>query len=74
MVRTDKFFSGLGIEEASEKTIKNLDKNSEAYKLTGAYLDGINQFIENGTTPLEFKLVGVKNSLFTSAYCRISSA
>ena len=65
LVKTDKFFSGLGIEEASAKTIKNLDKNSEAYQLTMAYLDGVNQFMENGPTPLEFYLVGVEKEKYT---------
>ncbi|WP_347173597.1 penicillin acylase family protein [Polaribacter uvawellassae] len=65
LIKTDKFFSGLGIEEASAKTIKNLDKNSEAYKLTMAYLDGINQFMENGPTPIEFLLVGVEKEKYT---------
>ena len=65
LVRTDKFFSGLGIEEAAAKTIKNLDKNSEAYKLTQAYLNGINQFIDKGTTPLEFHLVGLDKEKYT---------
>ena len=65
LIKTDKFFSGLGIEEASAKTIKNLDKNSEAYKLTMAYLDGINQFMENGPTPIEFYLVGVEKEKYT---------
>ncbi|MFN0728111.1 penicillin acylase family protein [Polaribacter gochangensis] len=65
LLKTDKFFSGLGIEEASAKTIKNLDTNSEAYKLTMAYLDGINQFMENGPTPIEFLLVGVDKEKYT---------
>ena len=65
LVRNDKFFSGLGIEEASKKTIENLDKNSEAYKLTQAYLNGINQFIEEGATPLEFYLVGIDKEKYT---------
>ncbi len=65
LLKTDKFFSGLGIEEASAKTIENLDKNSEAYKLTIAYLDGINQFMENGPTPIEFLLVGVEKEKYT---------
>ncbi|CAM1351096.1 penicillin acylase family protein [Tenacibaculum crassostreae] len=65
LVRTDKFFSGLGIEEAAEKTIQQLDKNSEAYQLTQAYLDGINQFIAEGSTPLEFYLVGVEKEKYT---------
>ena len=65
LLRTDKFFSGLGIEEAAERTIKNLDKNSEVYKMTIAYLNGINQFIDKGTTPLEFYLVGIKKEKYT---------
>ena len=65
LVRTDKFFSGLGIEEAAQKTIENLDKNSEAYKLTEAYLNGINQFIEEGATPLEFYLIGLEKEKYT---------
>ena len=65
LVRVDKFFSGLGIEEAAEKTIQELDENSEAYKLTEAYLNGINQFIEEGATPLEFYLVGLDKENYT---------
>ncbi|CAM1369482.1 Penicillin amidase [Tenacibaculum soleae] len=65
LVRTDKFFSGLGIEEAAEKTIQNLDKNTEAYKLTQAYLSGINQFIDEGARPLEFYLVGLDKEKYT---------
>ncbi|CAM1351383.1 penicillin acylase family protein [Tenacibaculum insulae] len=65
LVRTDKFFSGLGIEEAAVKTIHGLDRKSEAYKLTEAYLKGINQFIEEGTTPLEFYLVGLEKEKYT---------
>ena len=65
LVPTDKFFSGLGIEEAAIKTIENLDKNSEVYQLTLSYLDGINQFIENGPTPVEFTLVGVEKEKYT---------
>ena len=65
LVRTDKFFSGLGIEEASAIAIKELDRSSKAFLLTEAYLNGINQFIEDGNTPLEFKLVGVKKEKYT---------
>lgn len=65
LVRTDKFFSGLGIGEAAERTIAKLDKNSKSYQLAQAYLDGINQFMENGPTPLEFYLVGVEKEKYT---------
>ena len=60
LLKTDVFFAGLGIEEAAEKTIANLDKNSEAYVLTQSYLDGINQYINDGKTPLEFTLLGLE--------------
>ena len=65
LIKTDKLFSGLGIEEASAKTIANLDKNTPAYTMAMAYLDGINQYIENGTTPIEFSLVGLAQEKYT---------
>ncbi|WP_442267430.1 penicillin acylase family protein [Tenacibaculum sp. ZS6-P6] len=65
LIRADKFFGSLGIEEAAVKTIHNLDKNSKAYQLALAYLKGINQFIKEGTTPLEFHLVGVEKEEYT---------
>lgn len=64
-LKNDKFFAGLGIEEASAKAIASLDKNSPSYQLTMAYLDGINQYIDEGKTPIEFSLVGVKKEKFT---------
>lgn len=65
LVRTDKFFSGLGIEEAAEITIKNLDTTSQSYQLTKAYLDGINQFIRKGSKPIEYYLIGLEQEEFT---------
>ncbi|MBT8384154.1 MAG: penicillin acylase family protein, partial [Bacteroidia bacterium] len=65
VVRTDKFFSGLGIEEAAAVSIEQLDKNSEAYKLTMAYLDGVNQFIKEGPTPIEFYFLGIDKEAYT---------
>ena len=64
-LKNDKFFAGLGIEEASAKAIAALDKNSQSYQLTMAYLDGINQYIDEGKSPIEFSLVGVKKEKFT---------
>ena len=64
-LQNDKFFLGLGIDEASEKAVADLDKNSPTYLLSMAYLDGINQFIENGKSPIEFQLLGIKKEKFT---------
>ena len=65
LLQTDVFFAGLGIEEAAEKSIAILDKNSQPYLLAEAYLNGINQYINEGKTPIEFSLVGVKKENYT---------
>ncbi|MBA4277602.1 penicillin acylase family protein [Flavobacterium sp.] len=65
LLKTDKFFAGLGINENSEKAIAKLDKNSQAYQLTLAYIDGINQYMEEGKTSVEFQILGLKKDKFT---------
>lgn len=65
LLKTDKFFAGVGIDENSKQAVANLDKNSEAYVLASAYLDGINQYIEQGTVPVELRLLGIKQEKFT---------
>ncbi|WP_298139247.1 penicillin acylase family protein [Flavobacterium sp.] len=63
--KTDMFFVGLGIDENSEKAVANINKDSESYKLATAYLDGINQYIVNGKTPVEYTLLGLEKKPFT---------
>ncbi|QBN18695.1 penicillin acylase family protein [Flavobacterium nackdongense] len=65
LVKTDQFFAGLGIDENSENAIAQLDKKSEAYQLGMAYIDGINQYMEEGKTPVEFQVLGLKKDKFT---------
>ncbi|MBT8293974.1 MAG: penicillin acylase family protein [Eudoraea sp.] len=65
LITTDKFFLSLGIDEASEKTVEKSDRTNKTIQLTEAYLDGINQFIENGPTPVEFYLTGINKEPFT---------
>lgn len=60
LLETDKFFRGLGIEYASAKAMAKLDTTSDAYGLSHAYLDGVNAFMESGTTPIEFRLLGIE--------------
>ena len=64
-LKNDLFFAGIGIEENSEKAVAQLDKNSETYILAMAYIDGINQYMQEGKTPIEFQLLGVKKEKFT---------
>jgi penicillin amidase len=60
MLKNDTFFKALAIDEAAKKAISELDKNSEAYKMALAYLEGVNLYIEEGKTPIEFTLLGIK--------------
>ena len=62
LLETDQFMVTLGIDESSKKTIATLNKNSEAYQLATAYLNGVNQYIKNGATPIEFTLLGLEKT------------
>lgn len=65
LVTTDKFFLSLGIDDQSKKTVSDLNKESEMVKLSQAYLDGVNAFIEDGPTPIEFYLTGLDKTPFS---------
>jgi penicillin amidase len=64
-LENDKFFIGLGIPEAAKRDIARLDKNAPAYKLTMAYLEGVNRFIATGNTPIEYQILGIDKKPFT---------
>jgi penicillin amidase len=64
LLTTDKFFLSLGIDDASAKSVAQLDPNAEGVLLSKAYLEGINQFIEEGPTPIEFYLTGLDKQPF----------
>lgn len=64
MIENDKFFLSLGIDDSSKMSIEKLDKNGAIYKLATAYLSGVNQFIQDGSTPIEFTLIGVEKELY----------
>lgn len=61
---TDKFFLSLGIDDFNQKTLANFDSDKPSIVLANAYLDGINEFIEEGPTPVEFYLTGLKKENF----------
>lgn len=63
-LETDKFFLSLGIDDHNEEALANLDSNHPSAVLANAYLDGINQFIEDGPTPIEFYLTGLEKQKF----------
>ncbi|MBT31713.1 MAG: penicillin acylase family protein [Thalassobius sp.] len=65
-IEIDKFFRTLGIEEHAKASVEELYKTKgEHLQLAEAYLDGINTYIENGPTPLEFYIIGIPKAAFT---------
>ncbi len=64
LIATDQFFLSLGIDDATAKTVGELDPDSQVAILSQAYLDGINQFIDEGPTPVEFYLTGLEKKPF----------
>ncbi|TMU56708.1 penicillin acylase family protein [Flagellimonas algicola] len=64
LVETDKFFLSLGIDDNSVQAVSEMDLESEAVILAQAYLEGVNQFIEEGPTPIEFYLTGLEKKPF----------
>ncbi|RDY61407.1 penicillin acylase family protein [Flagellimonas nanhaiensis] len=65
LLETDKFFLSLGIDEHTAQTIAELDMESDMVKLSQAYLDGINTFVDNGPKPVEFYLTGLEKEHFS---------
>ncbi len=64
-LKTDLFFSGIGIDENSAIAVAQMDENSQTYILASAYLQGINNYLAQGKTPIEFSLLGIKKEKFT---------
>lgn len=70
LLETDKFFRTLGIHLSSSAAATKLraapvlSEDYEVLQQTEAYLAGINQFVENGPTPLEYSLLGIEKTPF----------
>lgn len=66
-IPTDKFFKTLCIEdhaiESAEAFMK--DTMQTGRKAALAYVNGINRYIETGSTPIEFTMMGIKKEKFT---------
>ncbi|MEH0156317.1 penicillin acylase family protein [Limibacter armeniacum] len=62
----DKYFRTIGLNKAAEKIVADMevDKGEPYYNACKAYLSGVNQFIELGTTPPEFTLLGIPKQPF----------
>ncbi len=67
LVKTDKFFRTLGLLEQTDLNVALFFKDPSApwKKAALAYLAGVNQYVEQGDTPLEFRILGIPKEKFT---------
>ena len=66
-LKSDRFFRMLSFREHARVTIAESykDLNAPFVKAANAYLKGINEYIKNGKTPVEFTLAGIPKTPFT---------
>ena len=64
---TDKFFRTLSLREHARMSIDSLYQDSTLpyVKAAKAYLRGVNQYLDQGKTPIEFTLAGIPKQHFT---------
>ncbi len=69
LIPTDKLFRTLGINAwAEEHAKKFLSADTAGYQRAAlAYQRGLNEYIANGKTPLEFSIIGIPKTPFTPA-------
>ena len=65
MIDVDKYFRGMGIAQATKRTLQQLDTTQASYQLAKAYLEGVNLYIKNGKTPVEFSILGIEKVPYT---------
>jgi penicillin amidase len=67
LIKTDKFFRTIGLPEGAERNAARFlrDGTGPCKKAALAYLAGINQYVENGKIPIEFRIIGIPVEEFT---------
>ena len=75
MVDVDVFFRTMGIRRQAKKSAIRFQSKGDApdVKAALAYLEGLNDFIDNGPPPIEFKILGIEKEHFdlTDVYSAI---
>ena len=69
LIPVDKRMRTLGFMDFAKLSTKEAiskDANNEMFKLTKAYQDGVNHFIDNANLPIEFTMLGFKPEHFAT--------
>jgi penicillin G amidase len=61
-LEVDTLYRTLGLKKKASKWFSQIKKtiSPQDYEILDAYTNGVNEFIAEGSTPLEFKLLGLK--------------
>ena len=67
LLDVDRFFRMLGIAHHAEASAQHFSKDtiSSSHRAALAYIEGVNEYLENGKTPVEFQLLGIPKEKFT---------
>lgn len=67
LLKVDKLFRALGVQQYSKQMLAEFEANGDEKieAAANAYLDGVNAFVSNGPTPIEFSIVGVEKTPFS---------
>jgi penicillin amidase len=67
LVPIDRFFRALSVPEAAKQNVATHFKtNTLPYqKAANAYIEGVNRYIAEGKTPIEFTILGIPKETFT---------
>lgn len=67
LVGVDKLFRTLGIGNFAPKLIEAIKKRADPQMLVimQSYLDGVNEYVKNGISPIEFDLIGIPKHEYT---------
>ncbi len=71
---SDKFFRTLSFRKHAQWTIDSVlmtNPNAPFVKAAQAYIKGVNEYIQNGKTPIEFSIIGIKKTPFELADMQI---
>ncbi|WP_082391308.1 penicillin acylase family protein [Jiulongibacter sediminis] len=64
-LETDLFFRTLNFKKHAAEAIADRSPDSSVMRAAEAYIDGVNQYLKNGKTPIEFTLAGIPKAEFT---------
>ena len=66
LVETDKFFRALMLKKNTQESIAAyFNQNPEIAEAAKAYVEGINRYIDEGSFPVEFVMIGIPKEYFT---------